>query len=148
MSSSQPQMEHILPLYLLSLSGGRLRGRTRLQKLVFLTQKAVGDKIDYDFRKAPYGPCSFELYDVMESLVRMGFVTEKTDATASGNKVIIYNLTNEGKKYLKYSLKAKMVSPKLKQSAKHVHKEFGDMPLVSLLDKVHKDYPHFVERIQ
>jgi uncharacterized protein YwgA len=136
----------IIPLYLIALSGGSLWGRTRLQKLVFLSQKAMKNKVNYNFTKARFGPLSYDLYSLMENLISMGFVNEKSDTTRSGNEVIIYKLTNEGKEFLDYSLD-KNLSRSAKKAVERVHSEYGNMPLVNLLDKVHKDYPHYVEKV-
>lgn len=140
------EKELVVPLYLIYLSGGALRGRTRLQKMVFLSQQALKNKVDYNFRKAPFGPCSYDLYSVIENLVSMGFVSEHTDTTPSGNEVIIYELTDEGREFLDYSLN-KNFGGGASKAIEKVHEEYGGMPYVTLLNKVHKDYPEYVEKM-
>jgi len=145
---NESQLELLVPLYLMKLSKGVLRGRTRLQKLVFLSQQELKSKVDYDFRKAPFGPLSYELYSVMEQLYGMNFVNEDTDVTDSGNEVIIYELTKEGEEFLDFGLSKNLIAPSLRNAINRVFEQYGDMPYVELLDKVHTDYPDYVERIE
>ena len=145
---NESQLELLVPLYLMKLSGGVLRGRTRLQKLVFLSQQALNGKVDYDFRKAPFGPLSYELYSVVEQLNVMSFVDEDSDITDSGNEVIIYELTEEGDEFLDFAMNKNLLAPSLQNAIGRVFDQYGDMPYVDLLDKVHADYPDYVEKIE
>ena len=145
--ASESQLELLVPLYLIKLSDGVLRGRTRLQKLVFLSQQAMKGKVNYNFRKAPFGPLSYELYSVMEQLSEMDFVIEDTDITDSGNEVVIYELTEEGEEFLDFALTKSILSSTMKNAIAHVFEQYGEMSYVDLLDRVHTDFPQYVERI-
>ncbi|MEW6605639.1 MAG: hypothetical protein AB1351_13260 [Thermoproteota archaeon] len=146
MTNITPQEELILPLYLIHLSKDSLRGRTRLQKLIFLSQKALKDKVNYNFDKAPFGPLSYHLNSIMEDLIGMGLVLQDRDFTPSGNEVVIYNLTDKGKEFLDFSLQRNIISKSDTTSVDQVYDEYGDMPYVDLLDRVHRDYPEYVEQ--
>lgn len=144
---SESQQEQFLPLYLVKLSGGMLRGRTRLQKLAFLSQQESKGKIDYDFHKAPFGPLSYDLYSIMENLDEMGLIAEDTDYTDSGNEVVLYRITEEGEKFLDLVSDSGILDKELKSAVDRVFQQYGDMPYVELLDKVHEDFPEYVENV-
>lgn len=143
--ASESQQEQFLPLYLLKLSGGALRGRTRLQKLAFLSEQEAAGKIDYDFHKAPFGPLSYDLYSIMEDLIEIGLVIEDRDYTDSGNEVVIYQITEDGIKFLDFALSTGIADENVKNAADHVYREYGEMPYVELLEMVHEEYPQYVE---
>ena len=70
-------------------AGGRLVGRTRLQKIAFLTQLA-GFAHDFPFEYRHYGPYSEELAEAMEIAVGLDFVDEEEKQSASGAWYSIY----------------------------------------------------------
>ena len=96
----------IVPLYLIELAGGKLRGRTRLQKLVFLAQKHLKDQIDYKFTKGWYGPVSYTLMDLVQTMAAIGMVEEHIDKTAAGFNVTEYRLTRDGKELVDFAEEA------------------------------------------
>lgn len=133
----------IIPLHIISLSGKMLKGRTRLQKLVFLSQQMAKGKFDYDFEPAPYGPLSFKLNHTLERMKKMGLINEDVEYTYSRNKVICYSLTKEGKELLDFGI-SKFMDSEITTANQSVFSEYGDMPFVDLLDYVHMKYPEFV----
>jgi uncharacterized protein YwgA len=76
---------------LISLAGGKVRGRKRLQKMVFLLQEA-GFPSDAEFRLHHYGPYSFDVAGMLTDLTRDGLLEEETCQTYAGTQ-FNYSLT-------------------------------------------------------
>ena len=87
----------LVPLDLISQTGGELRGKTSLQKLIFLSQKEFRGDFDFNFDKAPLGPLSYNLFDKMDELIELGMLKRTEDKTDFGYKVFKYQITKEGK---------------------------------------------------
>ena len=71
-------------------AGGRLVGRTRLQKVAYLSQLA-GFTRDFPFEYRHYGPYSEELAEAMEIAVGLDIVQEDEKESASGAWYSIYS---------------------------------------------------------
>ena len=136
----------ILPLYLVHLAGGTLKGRTRLQKLVFLAQKKANDQIDYEFTSGWYGPVSYRLMELIQSMSGMGLIKERIGTTAAGFTVAEYHLTKQGKELVGFALSKGIIPNRLRSKVKEAFEEYGHLPFMKLLDRVHKEYPDWVER--
>ena len=72
-------------------AGGRLVGRTRFQKVVYLTQLA-GFMEEFSFEYRFYGPYSETLTEAMEIAVGLGIVAEEEKESASGAYYSIYRI--------------------------------------------------------
>ena len=80
---------HVKAAALVKDAGGRLVGRTRLQKVAYLMQLAgFADDFAFDYRH--YGPYSEELAEAMEIAVGLKIVQEDKRASASGATYSIY----------------------------------------------------------
>ena len=134
--------ELFVPLELLDRGGGMIRGKVRLQKLAFLIQRKSRE-IDYEFEPAPLGPLSYPLGDVMRSLQKLGLTEEKTEDTASGNRVFCYYLTGRGRSLLEVVRGDGGLSPALQEAVRQVHEKYGGMSYLKLLDLVHRRYPAY-----
>jgi len=134
----------LIPLKIIALAGNKsLRGRIRLQKLVFLSQiKAKQDGLFY-FEPAPFGPLSNELNDTISQLSSLDLIDEIVESTQSGNDVYCYKITNEGSLFLETGIKAGNLPTILNSAIESVYNEFGEMPYVDLLEYVHNKYPDF-----
>ena len=141
---------HLLPLlFLLIEEEEAVEGRTRLQKLLFLTQKELEDQGDpiewgYPFRPYDYGPFAKELYSDLDQLRRRGFVEEREQYFDDNVIQYDYILTKNGREYINEEL-GKESSTKLIETAKDVKKEFNDIPLRRLIDYVYSEYPEYAE---
>jgi uncharacterized protein YwgA len=142
---SELQAKAVLVLYIIRLGGRTFRGRTRLQKLIFLTQEQVKELKGFKFRPAQQGPLSYEVYQLMNSLQALGLVEESEDRTFAGHKVICYRLSNQGRSFLEFAAEKELVPQSIYAAAKRVFKEYGDLPYMSLIDKVHSEYPEYVK---
>jgi uncharacterized protein YwgA len=74
-------------------AGGQLVGRTRLQKVAYLTQLA-GFGTTFPFSYRHYGPYSEELATGMELARAMGFVEEDEKRAEWGGRYSIYRTTD------------------------------------------------------
>jgi len=87
-----------LLLFLLDYLKG-IKGRTRIQKMLYLTDKLGWNTIsDYYFYQ--YGPYSEKLKRELDLLVRHGLIEEKEEEKPNGNTLYEYGLTTNGSKYL------------------------------------------------
>lgn len=134
--------EFTIPLEIIS-RGDEIRGKVRLQKLVFLTQVSLGKKYDYGFEPAPLGPLSDRVNYLLRRMAELGVVEESIESTKSGNDVYCYKITDAGHEILGHVKKLKMLSQKEIEKIDSVYEKYGNMPYVELLDFVHAKYPHY-----
>ena len=81
---------HVKAAAIIRDAGGRLVGRTRLQKVACLTQLA-GFPSDFSFEYRHYGPYSEELAVAMEIAVGLDIVEEEERVSVSGALYSIYS---------------------------------------------------------
>jgi hypothetical protein len=129
--------------------GGKIEGKTRLQKLFFLAQKEFGAIHPYRFSESYYGPFCREIETDSEELERKGLIkTEKTFfepiiPTEEGVARVDYVLTRVGK------IIAEKEFNKLPSEAKDALlslKKYQWMPLDDLVKYVHSRYPEYRKR--
>lgn len=90
MSSKQP---HVVAARIVQDAGGELVGRTRLQKVAFLTQLAgFDDSFSFEYRH--YGPYSEDLSQAMDIAVLLGPVQEVERVADWGGRYSIYSLNS------------------------------------------------------
>lgn len=119
-----------------------LRGKTRLQKLVFLTQTQCAVPLNYDFEPAPLGPLSSAVNRYVSNLEELELVEESIEKTPSGNNVFCYTLTEFGKTIL-HAEKMHRDAEDIEDAVACVCREYGDMSYVNLLNYVHEKYPAY-----
>jgi len=135
---------NLVPLKIIALAGNKtLRGRIRLQKLVFLSQIKAKEESLFYFEPAPFGPLSNELNDAVSQLASLDLIDEIAESTSSGNDVYCYKITDEGSLFLETGIKAGNLPSALNTAIESVYDEFGQMPYVELLEYVHNKYPDF-----
>lgn len=89
----------LLMLLLRNSRGHRIRGRTRLQKIVFLLEEQ-GINFEYEFKPYLYGPYSATLKNNLSVLVELGMVNEESEEIEFDGVVhdrYAYSLTEEGR---------------------------------------------------
>ena len=133
----------IIPLHIISLCGGEIHGKARLQKLVFLSQELSLNRFNFDFKAAQFGPLSYKLNDAIEKMKRLGLLEERIEVTFSGNKVICYNLTPDGIEMINLG-KMKFLDPEITRANEKVVSQYGEMGHIELLDYVHTQYPEYL----
>lgn len=139
-----PDEDLIKNLLLLIFECGQVRGRTRIQKLAFISQQLdqTGElRTRFEFQPYFYGPYSPQLNEVLATLIAQGLVNERRYA------VIKEGQPREGYDYKPTSaglLLAKRVResvPELSSLYKRVADRFANVPLEKLLGWVYKEYP-------
>ena len=128
-------------LQLVSLEG-TLRGRVRLQKLVFLTNERYRGDLGYEFEPAPLGPVSSHVSSGMIHLQQLGLVEETAESTSAGHTVFCYKITESGKKMVK-AIKKKDDDARLRKAIDATYEEHGKRGYVELLDFVHDEFPSY-----
>ena len=146
MSKKNPTLEAVIPLYMVSLSRGYLRGRTKLQKIVFLIQDKLATILDYKFQKGYYGPYSYKLRSIVDELVALGFLDENVETTASGNDMVCYQITDSGQALLRHWLSQNILPQRAQRRINDVYDKYGRLPLPLLIRRVYKEYPEWTEK--
>lgn len=127
-----------LLLYLLA-KARIVKGKTRIQKLVFLLQKEKGLPLGYTFYPYQQGPLSFELIEDINSLISNGLVIERIYQTVHGPRYD-YSLSKIGQKYVR-SVIERNLSHREKQKVQGIINQWNIKELGKLLDYVHRKYP-------
>jgi uncharacterized protein YwgA len=117
-----------------------VRGKTRLQKEVFLAQEA-GIPFNYDFKPYDKGPLSFELIDDINSLKNGGFLMEAVVLTDYGPRYDYY-LSEVGRRYVERFI-TKKISLRDKKKIISIIAKWNRSSLESLLNYVHRKWPEY-----
>jgi len=113
--------------------------RIHIMKALFLLWKRAGEIPDYfHFEPYLYGPCSFEVYDVLRDLEREGLIVQPLHAVPQWAK---YYLTERGKEEAARALCE--IDPILRQQLKMVTKEVSQLGFYALLKRVYNEAPEF-----
>jgi len=143
----------VLPLALLDAAGGRIKGKTRFQKLAFLANQRLEDKgiSPYDFVPYDYGPFDKALLDELESLEEEGAVEISKTRTYGGDTRHDYSLTRHGRKRFKNILPDDPETEdehrirEIYEVAEDVVSEYNDLPISNLIDYVYEEYPEYAQ---
>ena len=122
-----------------------VRGKTRLQKEVFLAQKALRDrkiKRLYGFMPYHYGPFSRQLYRDIEWLKQKGLVAVKSHSTDGEGVYREFHLTSEGKREVERVLQDEEMRD-VYEIVKRVKEQYDNMPLVRLVEYTHRAFPEY-----
>ncbi len=133
----------LVPLHLISLAKDYLSGKTRLQKLIFLSQKEFEGDFNFKFGKASLGPLSYKLLDTVNELEDLGLIKKQKELTDFGFRVFKYNITGEGKKLLEFGKEKSLLTSKTIKANEKVMENYGSMGHVDLLNYVHSEYPRY-----
>jgi len=121
-------------------------GRTRLQKELFLAQKALIDKKIrrlYEFMPYYYGPFSRQLYVDLSWLQTEAVVEERTFIEDDKGMYREFLLTAKGVAETE-ALVTQDDMREIYEVVKSVKQQYNDMPLASLVDYTHKTWPDYV----
>lgn len=137
----------LLPLALLCASEGQeIRGRTRLQKMVFLIQKEFSDSDElpgeYNYIPYDYGPFAKKLYDDIDFLEERDVIDEDQE-TVDDKVVYYYSLGSNADTYLDNWSQEEI--ERVLELAEEIKDRFNDVPLPALLDYVYSEYPDYAE---
>ncbi|MFA9417992.1 PadR family transcriptional regulator [Natrinema sp. HArc-T2] len=143
----------LIPLAILSnIDSGRVEGRTRLQKLAFLTQKELQGRLELDdeleFIHYKYGPFSQELIETVEMLQERGLLQRRKETNLSGDEKYIYTITRKGRGAFEYNLENSSDSDDIQaisESAEKVINSYNELSLSNLIETVYDEYPETAE---
>ena len=110
-------------------AGGKLVGRTRLQKVGYLMQLA-GFAGDFQYEYRHYGPYSEELAEAMEIAVGLGIVREEKKESMSGAWYSIYHVDqpsgdDDRARFIATAAKISAIELELAATAAFLHTEEG-----------------------
>jgi uncharacterized protein YwgA len=143
----------LIPLAILSnIGSGRIEGRTRLQKLAFLTQKELQDRIDLEeeleFIHYKYGPFSQNLIKAVEMLQDKGLLRRRKETNLNGDEKYIYTITRKGSSAFEHNLENSSDSEEIQaisESADDVIGDYNQLSLSNLIETVYDEYPETAE---
>jgi len=129
-----------VPLALIHSNDGKIDGKTRLQKMVFLAQEEEGLENFYKFEKYNYGPYSFDLSDDLNVLKSLGLISItkesfETEGMFDG-KVFHYRLTERGRE------KISEIRSEIIENVQTISQKWNssERSLESLIDYVYDNY--------
>ena len=125
-----------------------IKGKTRLQKELFLSQKKLKDSGVselYSFRPYHYGPYSKEIYYDIKWLKKEGIVEEIPISTTLGGTIRQFKLTAEGIRKTKEMIEKRELSYQY-NLIREIKKNYNSMNVVELVNLTHRKYPEYVGR--
>jgi uncharacterized protein YwgA len=141
-----PRSIYVL-LMLYADNGAAVKGKLRLEKLMFLLDQMIRSKRlhiadrPYDFRAYSYGPFSEEVYDDVELLKDLGLVTisgPEEDPT--------YQITDKGKKLVEKMIQQGVLPGSLLNEINSLKKRWNQANLYSLLKYIYENYKEFTQK--
>jgi len=142
----------ILPLALLyATKEGRIDGRTRFQKLIFLMQKEGAlDELSptdtYRFKPYDYGPFSSTLYDDLDEHIERELIDDAIEKLNEEDDIVKYEyqLKDEGWNFIEERLSTTEIK-QIVEEAERIMGKYGDLPLPELIDLVYSKYPEYAK---
>lgn len=131
-------------LALLHASGGKIRGRLRIQKLMFLLKHGYKIEVPYNFIPYAYGPYCADIFEDLTELKEEGLVGIRGEGSelhemAEDPKTMSFFLTEKGKE------EASRVYRKLPSETRMaliaLNARFNRMSLRDLIRYVYENYP-------
>ena len=118
-----------------------IEGKTRIVKELFLMSVETGsgpESLTFPFTPGPYGPSSFDLTNVLDSMIRTGEISAVPLPSGRGVMLRLYGRTGAEAEAVWSRL-----SPKLQQDLIKIKSRFNATPYKMLLYRVYKSYPEF-----
>jgi len=138
-----------LTLALMDAGDEPVSGRTRLQKMVFMTQQEFGGDVSdllgsnsYDFIPYDYGPFSKGLYADLDDLVDAGLI-EEIEKQYDKGVLYKYQLTKAGREHLEEQVNQQTSVRELIQVARTYKQRYNSMSLDDVIDEVYSEYPEY-----
>ena len=126
--------------------GETIKGKTRLQKEVFLTQKKlrdVGIFTYYSFKPYKLGPYSKELYDDIELMEYEGVIEVRRVDMGQEGVFAEFQITSKGKSEIENKIRTKQLQ-KAFEVATEIKTRFNTLDVVELVKLTHEQYPEYV----
>ncbi len=114
---------------------GKIKGITKLQKVVFLGQEELELPKLFQFDEYHYGPYSWDLSDILEDMIITGFVSEKTEYHDDG-VIYTYSLANNALE------DAGKIGVYIPESKKHMLIKYSKLPMFAISEFVYQKFVH------
>lgn len=129
-------------------SGGELKNKHRLHKLLFLLQEERMDPSIYSFTKYDYGPYSKQINREVENLVDKELIFVNIERTLGGNKRYEYSITENGERFVELiEEENSSVHDEILLPAKENCDEYCELGLRSLFETIYDDYPEYKDSV-
>ena len=113
--------------------------RIHIMKGLFLLWRRMGEIPDYfQFEPYLYGPCSFEVYDVLAAMEKEGLIVQPSHPAPQWAN---YYLTERGRKEAERALRE--IDAKLRDHLETVTREVSRLGFYALLKRVYEEAPEF-----
>jgi uncharacterized protein YwgA len=123
-----------------------IKGRTKLQKLLFLIQKSIPKNsllVSYPFRPFKYGPFCKEVYDDLQFLKEEGLIKEEKEYLKEKGIYVKFKLTEKGQQKAR-ELANTPEGIELVKVVTDIKKKFNHMTVADLVEFTHEQYPGYV----
>jgi uncharacterized protein YwgA len=124
-----------------------VEGKTRLQKLAFLSKQLIGEfnKISFydDWDAGKFGPFSPSLSHDLNEMIASRYVSESPRANDYGFEVTCYVLTDEGRAMADDAIES---NPKIAKAMKELVSRYSKASLMELLHDVYVQFPKYTIR--
>ncbi len=131
-------------LALVALAGGRLRGKTRLHKGLFIARMEAGDLVPAEFKPHNYGPWSPSIEEELGRLAREGLVEIRYEPTNGEAPREVIELTPRGLERAREALRRIQATPAWRD-LKYKLEFAAKAPLLELLWYVYEFWPEYTE---
>lgn len=140
-------------LLMLLLAGGSkadenepIVGNTRLQKELFLAQKALKKhhiERPYSFRPYHYGPYCKEIYNDLDWLELKGFASQEKIVSRATGAIRRFSLTDKGIERIKKMIEANGLQNQF-SIIQEIKQEYNSWDVVTLVEYTHEQYPEYI----
>ncbi|WP_345984552.1 type II toxin-antitoxin system antitoxin SocA domain-containing protein [Sulfurimonas sp. HSL-1656] len=136
---------------------GKIVGKTRLQKMIFLYEKECQNKINqireknlFDFFAHHYGPFSKDLYKHLKNLKTFGMITIENETDSEDENLVEketeYCITEDGITTVHEEIFQKeRINPFEMETLDAFKKEYNSMNLNELIKLVYTKYPEYTK---
>lgn len=145
------ELAHVIPL-LLAEKLGEVKGKTRMQKLVYLVERKARKKkllnFTYAHELSHYGPFSLDLAHIVFDLTEDNYLKVGLKLTPEDRLLFVYKITVYGERFLDRLRSSKEYPKELGDVIDKVVKEYGYLPLQELVakayDEMEKEEPEYL----
>lgn len=134
-------LAYAIPL-LLAEKLEEVRGKTRMQKLIyFIEQKAHKKKLldfTYNYELSHYGPFSLDLAHVLYDLIDRKQIEVQLVDIPDGRMLYVYTLTKRGRDFLNSLQNSNKFPKELNEIIEEIGKKFGSLALPLLVTKAYE----------
>ncbi len=115
-----------------------ISGSIKLMKEAFLLKMEITDQFQYNFVPYDFGPCSFEIYEDLNSLIRGGIIKEEKN-----NNFSIYSVASSYEEVVKKLINN--LDQKTKETILRIKKDFNRLTYYALIAHIYHKYPGFTK---